>query len=102
MVDDLCGAREGPASRVTARSDSTVWPLTDLVLRQPVINTAVVQGELGVSRTSAMKTIGRLVEIGVLAEVGGRRRSIRWQSGEVLRGLDAFAARAARRQLEAL
>lgn len=74
----------------------------DLVLRQPVIHTAVVQRDLGVSHTNAMKAIGRLVEIGALAEVGGRRRSILWQSGEVLGALDAFAARAGRRQVGAL
>jgi hypothetical protein len=45
-----------------------------------------------------MKAIGRLVEIGALAEVGGRRRSILWQSPEVLSALDGFAARAGLRQ----
>jgi Fic family protein len=100
LVGDLRGVQEGWVSRLKARSDSTVWPLMGLVLRQPVINTAVVQDELGVSHTNAMKAVGRLVEIGALAEVGGRRRSILWQSSEVLSALDAFAARAGRRQLE--
>ncbi|HEY8719640.1 hypothetical protein [Pengzhenrongella sp.] len=46
-----------------------------------------------------MKGIGRLVEIGALAEVGGRRRSILWQASEVLDALDGFATRAGRRRL---
>ncbi|NCT91501.1 Fic family protein [Cellulomonas sp. APG4] len=99
LVDDLRAVREEWASKIKARSDSTVWPLMDLVLRQPVINTAVVQHEVGVSHTNAMKAVRRLVEAGVLAPVGGRRRSILWQSSEVLSALDAFAARAGRRQL---
>lgn len=99
LVADLRSARDAWASRVGARSHATVWPLMDLVLRQPVINTAVVQSELGVSHTNAMNAIGRLVEAGALAEVGGRRRSILWQAPEVLVALDSFAARAGRRQL---
>src|SRR5450756_2386183 len=47
LVADLRSARDAWASRVGARSHATVWPLMDLVLRQPVINTAVVQAELG-------------------------------------------------------
>ncbi|MHB1491759.1 MAG: hypothetical protein ACYCTH_14860 [Cellulomonas sp.] len=53
---------------------------------------------LDVSHTNAMKAIGRLVEAGTLAPVGGRRRSILWQSAAVLGALDAFAGRAGRRQ----
>ncbi|AEE45915.1 Fic family protein [Cellulomonas fimi] len=99
LVAELRGVRERWAGTVKARSDSTVWPLMDLVLRQPVINTAIVQRELGVSHTNAMRAVTRLVDAGALAEVGGRRRSILWQSSEVLTALDAFAARAGRRQL---
>jgi len=99
LVSDLRRTRDAWASRVKARSDSAVWPLMDLVLRQPVVNTAVVKAELGVNHTNAMKAIGRLVEAGALAEVGGRRRSILWQASEVLTALDAFAVRAGRRQL---
>ena len=98
LVGDLRDARATWEASLKARSDSAVWPLMDLVLRQPVINTAVVQAELGISHTNTMKAIGRLVEIGALAEVGGRRRSILWQSPEVLSALDGFAGRAGRRQ----
>jgi len=99
LVADLRAAREDWVGKVKARSDSAVWPLMDLVLRQPVVNTAVVQAELGISHTNAMKAIGRLVEVGALTETGGRRRSILWQANEVLSSLDAFAVRAGRRQL---
>ncbi len=99
LVADLREARGGWASTVAARSDSAVWPLMDLVLRHPVLNTAVVQDELGVSHTNAMRAIERLAAAGALAEVGGRRRSILWQSDEVLGALDRFAERVGRRRL---
>lgn len=101
LVHELREVRAGWVSSIRARSDSSVWPLVDLVLRQPVLHTGLVQHELGISHTNAMKAIGRLVEVGALAEVGGRRRSILWQSAQVLAALDAFAARAGRRQLGA-
>ncbi|MCC2320694.1 Fic family protein [Cellulomonas xiejunii] len=99
LVADLREVRAGWADRTRARTDATVWPLMDLVLRQPVLGTALVQRELGVSHTNAMKAIGRLVEVGALSQVGGRRRSILWQSAQVLSALDAFAARAGRRSV---
>jgi hypothetical protein len=99
LVADLRATKEAWTARVKARSDSAVWPLIDLVLRQPVINTAVVMTEIGVNYTNAMKAIGRLVDAGALTEVGGRRRSILWQATEVLSALDTFAAKAGRRRL---
>jgi Fic family protein len=99
LVADLRATKEAWTARVKARSDSAVWPLIDLVLRQPVINTAVVMTEIGVNYTNAMKAIDRLVDAGALTEIGGRRRSILWQATEVLSALDAFAARAGRRRL---
>jgi len=97
LVADLDAVRARWTASVTARSDSAVWPLVDLVLRQPVIGTAAVQAELGISHTNAMRAISRLVDAGALVEVGGRRRSILWQADDVLAALDAFAARAGRR-----
>ncbi|MBO3089420.1 Fic family protein [Cellulomonas dongxiuzhuiae] len=97
LLADLRAARAEWRTGIRARSDSSAWPLVDLVLRQPVINTATVQRELGISHTNAMRAIERLVAAGALTEVGGRRRSVLWQSTQVLTALDGFAARAGRR-----
>lgn len=99
LVADLHAAKENWMGRVRARSDSTAWPLIDLILRQPVISSATVVAELGITHSNAMRAIERLVEAQVLEEVGGRRRSILWQAPVVLSALDAFAARAGRRRL---
>lgn len=97
LVDDLHSARAEWVGAVRARSDSSVWPLLDLLLRHPIVSTAVVQGELGISHTNAMRSLAKLTGAGVLQEVGARRRSILWQAPQVLSALDAFAARAGRR-----
>ncbi|WP_366928437.1 Fic family protein [Cellulomonas sp.] len=97
LLADLRAARSEWRMRIKARSDSSAWPLVELVLRHPVVNTATVQRELGISHTNAMRAIERLVAAGALAEVGGRRRSVLWQSTQVLTALDGFAARAGRR-----
>ncbi|ROS74541.1 Fic family protein [Cellulomonas sp. PhB143] len=99
LVSDLREAHRRWSADLRARSDSAAWPLLDVVLRQPVVSTALVQSELGVTQPNAMRAIGRLVDVGALTELGGRRRSLLWQASEVLTALDAFAERAGRRSL---
>lgn len=48
-VTDLRATREAWTARISARSDSAAWPLIELILRQPIINTAVVTSETGVN-----------------------------------------------------
>jgi hypothetical protein len=67
------------------------------LLRQPVVDAATVAAELGIEPRNAHRAIAPLVEAGVLDEFTGFRRNRMWQSREVLRELDAFAARAQRR-----
>lgn len=97
LVADLRELRLRWADTVSARSDSSVWRIADLLLRQPVISTAVVMDAAGINHTNASRAIERLVTAGVLTQVGGRRRSVLWQATDVLHALDAFAARAGRR-----
>ena len=97
LVTDLRDLRLRWADTISARSDSSVWRIVDLLLRQPVVSTAVVMDTVGINHTNASRAIDRLVTAGVLAEVGGRRRSMLWQATDVLHALDAFAARTGRR-----
>jgi hypothetical protein len=71
--------------------------LADLLLRQPVIDAAVVATELGIQIGNANRAIAPLVDAGILTEFTGFKRNRMWQSREVLTALDDFAARAARR-----
>ncbi|MCL2781586.1 MAG: Fic family protein [Actinomycetia bacterium] len=87
------------AGRITARRDAVAWRLADLLLRQPVVDGALVARELAVAPTSARSALGHLASIGVLREFTGFNRNRMWESAQVLEALDAFAARAGRRSI---
>jgi Fic family protein len=97
LVGELHTVRERWSERLNARSHSAAWRLLDVVTRQPVINSPLVQKELGVTATNALRAIGRLVDAEVLQEVSGNRRNQLWQASEVLDALDQFAERSGRR-----
>lgn len=97
LVNNLRGLRSAWAERVTARADSAVWVVADLVLRQPVVDAQIVQTEAGVAPVNARRAIERLARAGVLVEITGNRRDRKWAAPDVLDELDAFAAQAGRR-----
>jgi Fic family protein len=98
LAADLRAIRQGWTESIRARSDSTAWKLADVLLRQPVVNSSLVQGELGVTVSNSFRAIERLVEAGVLHEVRGTRRNQLWEAQQVTAALDAFAERAGRRR----
>jgi Fic family protein len=97
LVGELRGVRAGWEDKVVARRDSSTWRVADFLLRQPVIDAVTVATELRISPHNVPRAIAPLIEGGVLVEFTGFRRNRMWQSREVLRELDAFAARAGRR-----
>jgi Fic family protein len=97
LVDDLRGIRQGWNDTVRARRDSTAWKLAGLLMRQPVVDAAVVVDELGIREANALRPINALVDAGVLTEFTGFRRNRMGQSREVIAALDEVAARAGRR-----
>jgi Fic family protein len=97
LVGDLQRARARWAELVLARRDSAAWRLADLLLRQPVVDTATVVRELHITPNNTPRAIAALVQAGVLTEFTGFKRNRLWQPTEVLTSLDAFAARAGRR-----
>jgi Fic family protein len=99
LVSDLRQIREAWRDQVNARKDATVWPLIELLVRQPVLDSAIVQRELQVSAHNANQAIGVLESLGVLRKVSGNHRYRKWAAPEILSALDKFAERAGRRQL---
>lgn len=97
LVVALRAVRAGWEEKVATRRGAASWRLADLLLRQPVVDAATVAAELGIEPRNAQRAIVPLVDAGVLDEFTGFRRNRMWQSREVLRELDAFAARAQRR-----
>ena len=53
LVADLRSIRESWDSQITARRDSAVHRVADLLIKQPVFNAQVLQRELGISTVSA-------------------------------------------------
>jgi Fic family protein len=96
LVEDLREIRQEWQSRVRARKDAATWRVADLLLRQPVINAALVSGELGITASNVYRTIDPLVAAEVLTS-SGRQRDRVWHAREVLLAVDAFARRAGRR-----
>lgn len=96
LVSELEEIRIGWSEQITARRDASAWRLTELLQQQPVIDSRLVQRELGISAPAANQTIRRLTSAGVLSQIGNGQRNRRWAANEVLQALDDFTARAAR------
>lgn len=97
LVADIRGIRENWNGLITARSDSAVWKVADLLTRRPVVNAALLSQELGIESTNAHRYLNPLAEAGILVETTSAPRNRVWRSPEVLAALDAFAERAGRR-----
>jgi Fic family protein len=99
LVGDLRSIREQWDSRITARRDSAVHRVADLLVRQPVFNALTLQRELGITTGNARRYVDPLVAAGVIVEFTDRTRNRAWRAPEILGALDAFAERAGRRNL---
>jgi Fic family protein len=97
LVDDLRGVRDGWNERIVARRDSGTWKVTEVLLRHPVVNAALLADELGIAPQNTYRSLAKLVEAEVLVEFTDLKRNQMWRSPEVLAALDQFAARAGRR-----
>lgn len=97
LVGDIEKARLRWRDVVKARRDSALWQVIDIASRQPVLNANIVAGELGMSPTNVYRYLDQLAKAGVLQGFNIHRRGRFWRADEILRALDAFAARASRR-----
>jgi Fic family protein len=97
LVADLRTLRSLWNDAIAARSDSVAYRLADLLLRQPAVDSALVERELGVSRVTALSSIGRLASLGIVKEVSGGKWGRKWIAPAVLSALDGYAARSGRR-----
>ena len=98
LVTELRAIRESWNDMITARSDSAVWRVVDLLARRPVVNAALLAQELGIESTNAHRYLNPLTEAGILVEATNGPRNRVWRSPDVLAALDAFAERAGRRR----
>ena len=97
MLSDLDAVAVDWRDRITARSDSAVWRLAELPMRQPGIDSNFVEEALGVSRPAALNAIGKLEDVGVLMKARGQERNRAWIAVDVVTALDRFAEAGGRR-----
>ncbi|MGB3054145.1 MAG: hypothetical protein WBB52_04800 [Acidimicrobiales bacterium] len=81
----------------TVRRGAAAHRLADLLIRQPVIDSPLVQRELGVAATNANSAIEHLVNQGILTKVSGNYRNRKWMAPQVVEALDEFSERAGHR-----
>ncbi len=98
LVHDLRSTREQWHERVRARRGATAWRIADLLLRHPVVNASFVATQLAIAPQNVYRSLQPLIDAGVLVEFTSRKRDQLWRAPDVLAALDAFAARAGRRQ----
>lgn len=97
LIADLREIREGWQSKLTARRDSAVWRVADLLMRQPVLTVDLLTSELGIDARHAHRYLTPLEERGVLRKAKLTKRESYWAASEVLDALDRFSERAGRR-----
>lgn len=97
LITELREIRASWNDRITARSDSAVWKVADLLTRRPVVNGVLLRDELGISTDHPRRYIGPLAEAGIVVEFTDRARNRAWRAPEILDALDDFAERAGRR-----
>ncbi|WP_236981938.1 MULTISPECIES: Fic family protein [Mycobacterium] len=97
LVSDLRTIRESWASKITARRDSAVHRIPDLLIKRPVINAKLVTRELNIPMSNVYRYLDPLIKAGIIVEFTDQSRNRAWRATEVLAALDAFAERAGRR-----
>jgi len=97
LAQELATVRDSWNETISARADSTVWPLLDYCLGRPAVTAPSVAADLGVSTVAAQNAIDRLVGLEILRQNSPARRNRIWLVSDVLDSVDQFMERARRK-----
>ena len=97
LARDIATARSTWEDRIKARRGAAAWKIADLLLRQPVVNSRLLEQRLGLARATIWRQMHVLEEAGVVQGFDKFKRGRHWRADEILTALDAFAARSGRR-----
>lgn len=93
LVDNLAAEQVSARRRLgKLRKQAGAWKVLPHLIAQPVVNTAYLQGQLGMNAMTAGRALDQLTDAGVLREATGLRRNRVWQQPEILSILDEYAA----------
>ena len=92
IIDDVTAVHERWKPYVQRlRPDSSVHPLLDLLVDQPVVTPGLVQERLDVTRVTANNALNELAGLGIVQRAGGRlKRQVVYQAPDVLALMDAY------------
>lgn len=99
LVDDLKSIRKQWESKITARRNSAVHRVADLLIKRPVVNGQLVSDQLNIAINNVYRYLDPLAEAKIIVEFTDQGRNRAWRAPEVLGALDAFAERADHRAL---
>jgi Fic family protein len=97
LASDIGAARDRWADTIKARRDAAAWKIADLLTRQPVINSKLLEQRLGLAPATIWRQMQVLEEAGVVKGFDKFKRGRHWRADEILVALDAFAERSGRR-----
>ena len=97
LAAELVAVRDEWNEQLTARADALAWRVLDLLLQRPVLTTAAVSTEFGVSAETARNALDRLEADGIVISAQLDKRQRGWRSPDVLALLDEFAEASGRR-----
>jgi len=98
LVTEMDGIRASWSDRLTVRRSSNAWPLLDVLMRRPVLDSATAAAALGVQQPNVYPPLRALVDAGILKSKAEHRLGPFWRSDELLAAIDRFAERAGRRE----
>lgn len=96
LVDRMHEVRRSWGERLRAREGSAARRALDLLPGLPVVSIARLAEALEVSTTAGAGAVERLVDAGIVEQLGSGARNRLWTVPEVLDALDEFAASARR------
>jgi len=97
LSEDLAAIRDSWNGAISARSDSTVWPMLDYCIGRPAITASSAAEDLDVSLVAAQNAIDRLVDVHILRQNSRARRNRIWLVADVIDAVEQFMERARRK-----
>lgn len=86
---------------ISERTGSSIYKLTGVLIKQPVIDSATLAVALNITKRSAMTIIHRACEYGILRPLGNRQRGECYQADRILEVLDEISSIAGIRRMMA-
>ena len=96
LARELQEARMRWQTMIPMRSGAGATKVMENLLEQPIVSRGSASELLGTTPANAQLAIDRLVDAGILSQLGSGRRNRIWQATDVVHALERFAERSRR------